>query len=113
MPNLKKQSSLFLPVIIHIHPTSRSLLIQTSPQSAHILELPYWHDPCTYCLARNDNVPRKDGQNDMLWTILMVLLVLWLLGLIGGIGGNLVHLILLVALVVLVIQLITGRRAVI
>ena len=59
------------------------------------------------------NIPGKDGQNFMLWTILLVLLVLWLLGLIGGIGGSLIHLLLVVALAVLIIQLITGRRAVV
>jgi len=59
------------------------------------------------------SVLRKDGANQMLWTILVILMVLWLLGLIGGIGGNLIHLLLLVALAVLIIQLITGRRAVV
>src|SRR6185295_14093164 len=92
---------------------SRSLLIQTTTPRAQILELLCWHEHCTYHCARNHSVLRKDGQQIMLWTILMVLLILWLLGLIGGIGGNLVHLLLLVALVVLVIQLITGRRAVV
>ena len=56
----------------------------------------------------------EQGENVMLWTILIVLLVLWALGFgFGGAAvGNLIHILLVLALVVLIVQLVTGRRAV-
>jgi Flp pilus assembly protein TadB len=55
----------------------------------------------------------KEGDNIMLWTIIVVLLVLWLLGFFAfGVTSPLIHLIIVVAVVILVINLLTGRRTV-
>jgi hypothetical protein len=54
----------------------------------------------------------REGDSNMLWTILVILLVLWLIGLLAHVGGGLIHLLLVVAVVILIINLVTGRRAV-
>ena len=56
------------------------------------------------------SVLRKDGANQMLWTILVILMVLWLLGLLGGIGGNLIHILVVVAVIILIYNLVTRGR---
>jgi len=63
-------------------------------------------------LNRENWAKANKGENDMLWTILVVLLILWLLGFGFGVGGSLIHIILVVALVVLVINLLQGRRTI-
>jgi len=50
------------------------------------------------------------GEEQMLWTVIVVLLILWLLGFSFHIGGGLIHLLLVVAVVVLIFNLLTGRR---
>ena len=50
------------------------------------------------------------GENDMLWTLIVLFLILWLLGFSFSIGGALIHLLLVVALVLFVINLVSGRR---
>ena len=52
------------------------------------------------------------GENNMLWTILVILLVLWVLGFATSAVGSMIHLLLVVALVIFVIQMLTGRRSV-
>ena len=68
------------------------------------------HKRCTFPVSSQGK--SKEGDFEMLWTILVILLVLWLIGLLSNVGGSLIHLLLVVAVVVLVINLVTGRRAV-
>lgn len=57
---------------------------------------------------------RVNGENLMLWTIILILFVLWALGVgVGGFGagGGLIHLIIVVAIIVFILQMVRGRRA--
>jgi hypothetical protein len=52
------------------------------------------------------------GEEKMLWTIVVILIVLWLLGLVSSYTlGGLIHLLLVVAIVVILIRVIQGRIA--
>jgi hypothetical protein len=52
------------------------------------------------------------GDEKMLWTIIVILGILWLLGFSFHVGGSLIHLLLVVAVVALVFNLLSGRRAI-
>jgi hypothetical protein len=52
------------------------------------------------------------GDQKMLWTIIVILGILWLLGFSFHVGGSLIHLLLVVAVVALVFNLLSGRRAI-
>lgn len=51
------------------------------------------------------------GNNNTLWTIVIILLILWVLGFVTSytLGGG-IHVLLVIAIVVIVIQLLQGRR---
>jgi hypothetical protein len=65
--------------------------------------------------AENDSNRRKmrqEGEQKMLWTLVVILLVLWLLGLVTSYTmGGVIHVLLVIAVVVIVVNLIQGRRA--
>jgi hypothetical protein len=60
---------------------------------------------------REDFCRSFQGEEKMLWTIVVILMVLWLLGLVSSYTlGGLIHVLLVVAIVVILIRVIQGRR---
>jgi hypothetical protein len=56
---------------------------------------------------------KKEEEDFMLWTIVIVLFVLWALGFGFGVGGGLIHALVVLAVIVLLFQLLSGRRGVV
>jgi hypothetical protein len=56
---------------------------------------------------------KKEEENFMLWTIVIVLFVLWALGFGFGVGGGLIHALVVLAVIVLLFQLFSGRRSIV